>query len=81
LHTLEDLGKEPDAPTMIFVTHYLEEIMPVFSHVFLLQSGKCLAQGKKNEILRSELLTETFGIPIEVKEEADRYWTRVALSS
>ncbi len=81
LHTLDELGRAPDAPSMIFVTHYLEEIMPVFSHVFLLQGGRCLAQGKKSETLRSELLTQTFSIPIQVKEEADRYWTRVALEA
>ena len=39
LSTLESLGRMPGGPTMILVTHYLEEIMPAFSHVFLLKSG------------------------------------------
>ncbi|NLJ27135.1 MAG: ABC transporter ATP-binding protein [Deltaproteobacteria bacterium] len=80
LRTLEDLGRAPDAPTMIFVTHYLEEIMPVFSHVFLMEGGRCLAQGRKNEMLRSELLTQAFGIPIDVIEKGNRYWARVSLT-
>ena len=41
---------------MIMVTHYLEEIMPAFSHVFLLKSGRCAAKGEKKDILSPELL-------------------------
>ncbi|MGA2403496.1 MAG: molybdenum ABC transporter ATP-binding protein, partial [Syntrophobacteraceae bacterium] len=59
------------------VTHYLEEIMPVFSHVFLLKSGGCAAKGKKDQILRRDLLSQAFGIPIEAGSENGRYWTRV----
>ena len=50
---------------MILVTHYLEEIMPAFTHVFLLKSGRCAAKGEKEQILRRDLLTQAFGIPIE----------------
>jgi iron complex transport system ATP-binding protein len=63
---------------MILVTHYLEEIMPAFSHVFLLKSGRCAAQGEKDRILRRDLLTQAFGIPIEAGRENGRYWSRVA---
>lgn len=76
LGTLQDLGRAPDAPTMIFVTHHLEEVMPVFTHAFLLKDGRCLAQGEKESMLSSELLSETFGIAIEVVEEGKRYWAR-----
>ncbi len=62
LSTLEGLGRSPEGPTMILVTHYLEEIMPAFSHVFLLKSGRCAARGEKEEILGRGLLTQVFGI-------------------
>jgi iron complex transport system ATP-binding protein len=78
LGTLESLGCMPDGPSMILVTHYLEEIMPAFSHVFLLKSGCCAAQGEKDLILRRDLLTRAFGIPIEAGRENGRYWSRVA---
>ena len=77
LSILESLGRGPDAPTMVFVTHHLEEIMPVFSHVFLLKEGRCLAQGRKEDLLRSDLLSRAFGISFEVMEEECRFWTRV----
>lgn len=78
LATLEDLGRTPDGPTMILVTHYLEEIMPVFSHVLLLKSGRCAAKGEKDQILRRDLLTHAFGIPVEAGQENGRYWSRLA---
>ena len=77
LNTLEELGSAPDAPVMILVTHHLEEITPVFSHVFLLKEGRCLARGSKRDMLQPDLLSETFGIRIEAIEERNRFWARI----
>jgi len=79
LSTLEDLGRTPGGPTMILVTHHLQEIMPAFTHVFLLKAGRCTSAGRKEEILKRDVLTEIFGIPIEAGSEHGRYWTRVQL--
>jgi iron complex transport system ATP-binding protein len=81
LQTIEGLSREEKAPTMILVTHHLEEIVRGFSHVFLLKDGQCLAQGRKDEMLRSDLLSETFGIPIEVREEKGRYWAGMCFNA
>ncbi len=77
LSTLESLGRTPGGPTMILVTHYLEEITPAFSHVFLMKSGCCAAKGKKEQVLRRDLLTQAFGVPIESGSDNGRYWSRV----
>ena len=53
--------------------------MPTFTHALMLRQGICVAQGQKREILSSELLTKTFGIPVKVTEEGDRYWSRIPL--
>lgn len=79
LGRLEELGRDPEGPTMIFVTHHLQEVMPVFTHALLLRRGTCLAQGEKPRILCSELLSEAFGIPVKVNMEGLRFWTRVPL--
>lgn len=76
LQALEDLALTPDAPTMIFVTHYLEEIVPVFTHTLLLKGGTSLAQGRKAKVLQSEPLSQTFGIPMEVNTDGNRYWAK-----
>lgn len=77
LQTLENLGRTPQAPTMIFVTHHLEEILPVFSHAFLIKAGKCVASGRKSNSLTGEMLSKTFEVPMEVHEEEGRLWSRV----
>jgi iron complex transport system ATP-binding protein len=79
LTILEHLGRAPGGPTMIFVTHHLQEIMPTFTHAFLLKEGRCVAQGQKADILRSKLLAEAFGIPVKVNEEGNRYWVQIPL--
>src|SRR2546430_16605157 len=38
LQFLDRLGRKRSAPTVVLVTHHVEEIMPVFSHVLLLRS-------------------------------------------
>jgi iron complex transport system ATP-binding protein len=73
LQALEALSRTSDAPTMIFVTHHLEEIMPSWDHVFLMKQGECLARGRKQEILSSELLSEAFAVPIQVANDGGRY--------
>jgi iron complex transport system ATP-binding protein len=81
LQILEDFGRASDSPTMILVTHHLEEIVPVFTHIFLLKEGRCLAEGKKEEILKSDCLTQAFGIPLEILEQGNRYWSRARFRS
>jgi len=81
LDTLEHLGRSAGGPTMIFVTHHLQEIMPTFTHAFLLRQGSCLAMGQKREILRSELLSQAFGIQVQVTAEGKRYWSRIKVKS
>lgn len=77
LSTLEALGQAPGGPTMILVTHHLAEIMPSFTHAFLLKAGRCAARGTKKAVLESALLSDVFGIKIEAQCRNDRYWSRV----
>jgi iron complex transport system ATP-binding protein len=81
LQILEDFGRAPESPTMVLVTHHLEEIVPVFTHTLLLKAGRCLASGRKSDILRSDILSDAFGIPLDVREERNRYWTQALFHS
>ena len=44
---LERLARKRGAPTLVLVTHHVEEIMPAFSHVLILKDGAVLAAGPK----------------------------------
>jgi len=52
------------APTLILVTHHVEEIVAGFSHVLALKAGRVLAAGKRKQVLKSGILTEVFGEPV-----------------
>lgn len=74
---LQRLGSRRGAPSLIFVTHHVEEIMPVFSHALLLREGRVLAAGRKESILNSAHLSETFEATLRLTRRSGRY----ALSS
>ena len=60
LQFLQRLGKSRGAPTLVLVTHHVEEIMPVLSHVLILKDGSILAGGRKVAILNSRNLSQAF---------------------
>ena len=81
LQFLDRLGRRKKGPTLTLVTHHVEEITPVFSHALLLKAGAVLANGQKQNILRSSLLTEAFESPIHLRARKGRYSLTVSPSS
>jgi iron complex transport system ATP-binding protein len=73
---LAELAADPDAPTLVLVTHHVEEIPPGFGHALLLREGSVVAQGLLDDTVTGENLTKTFGLPLLVRQEADRFTAR-----
>jgi iron complex transport system ATP-binding protein len=73
LSLVNRLSSRKEAPTSIFVTHHIEEIVPAISHVLVLKEGSVLAAGPKDRVLGSEVLSEGFGHPVVVRRKGDRY--------
>ena len=67
LQFLQRLGRSAEAPTLVLVTHHVEEIMPVFSHVLVLKAGRVLCAGPKESVLTSGTLSEAFAAPAKIK--------------
>ncbi|XID96083.1 ABC transporter ATP-binding protein [Paenibacillaceae bacterium WGS1546] len=74
LQSISELAAEPDAPTLLFVTHHVEEIMPIFNKTLLIRGGRSFAQGHSKEMLTSGELTAFFQIPVEVRWQDGRAW-------
>jgi iron complex transport system ATP-binding protein len=75
-HFLQFIGRlvrHRDAPTMVLVTHHVEEIMPAFSHVLVLKGGRVLASGPKLKVLKSPILSDAFHAPIALRRKGERY--------
>ena len=56
LQFLSRIARARGAPTMVLVTHHVEEIVPLFSHVLVLKSGRVLAAGPRARVLTSATL-------------------------
>ncbi len=67
LKFIDRLGVQKNAPTLVFVTHHVEEIRSIFSHAMLLRAGEVLASGPIEEVLNSKKLTQTFGARVKLR--------------
>ncbi|MDG3005774.1 ABC transporter ATP-binding protein [Paludisphaera mucosa] len=78
LATIQSLHQEADPPTVVLITHHLEELPPAVSHVMVLQDGRVAAQGDPESVLRSDLLSDVYQCPLEVVRADGRYYSRVS---
>ncbi|GAA1917929.1 ABC transporter ATP-binding protein [Streptomyces sodiiphilus] len=72
------LARDPYAPSMVMVTHHVEEIAPGFTHVLLIRQGRVLDAGPVDKVLTSAALSRCFGLPLVVERQGDR-WTAQGL--
>lgn len=68
--TMRELARQ--GITLVLVTHHIEEIIPEIERVVMLRGGKILADGPRAELLRDAPLSELFGGPIHVVDQAGR---------
>jgi iron complex transport system ATP-binding protein len=80
LEFLGRLSRRPDAPTLVLVTHHVEEITPIFSHALLLRGGTVLASGPIARSLTSRSLSQLFDHPVRLSRSGGRLSLRVDLA-
>jgi iron complex transport system ATP-binding protein len=78
LHLLGGYASAPAAPGMVMVTHHVEEIPVGFTHALLLREGRVVAAGPLGETVTSELIGETFGLPVVITETDGRFAARAS---
>lgn len=64
-------------PTVILITHHVEELPPATSQILLLSEGRCAAQGTPDEVLREEVLSRAFGCRVQVRRSGGRHYLEV----
>ena len=72
--TLDALASDPAAPSMVLVTHHVEEIPPAMTHALLLRAGQVVASGPIETTLTAPALSDCFGLGLQV-ERRDGRWT------
>jgi iron complex transport system ATP-binding protein len=76
IRRLTRFAADPDAPASVLVTHHVEELPPGISHVMLLRDGRIVAAGLARDVLTAPLLSETFGLPLQVERRDGRWYAR-----
>ncbi|MGQ0825436.1 MAG: ABC transporter ATP-binding protein [Actinomycetota bacterium] len=69
---------ESSRPPTVLVTHHVEEIPPGFTHALVLQQGHALASGPIAETVTSVVLSEAFGLALQIASMHGRYSARLA---
>lgn len=60
-------------PTLILITHHIEEIVPGIQRVIFLREGRLAGDGPRREMLTSARLSDLFGLPLAIREAAGYY--------
>ena len=77
---LADFARRPQSPSLVLVTHHLEEIPPGITHALLLGQGQMIAAGPLEVTVTSDLVSRTFGMSFDVRRIGER-WSAVMKQS
>lgn len=72
--TINELATQKSAPTIILVTHHIEEVLPAFSHTLLLRKGRVFEQGRREDVFTSSRLSGFFEKNVQVDWHSNRAW-------
>ncbi|MBB4934676.1 iron complex transport system ATP-binding protein [Lipingzhangella halophila] len=65
-----------DAPALVTVSHHVEEIPPGFTHVLMMREGGVVAGGPVDKVMTADNLSATFGLPLKVEFDGERWSAR-----
>lgn len=74
LQFIEKIANDSNGPTLIYVTHHVEEILPLFTHTLFLRKGEVFDSGRTDEKLTETNLSLFFNRPIIVQQQQNRSW-------
>ncbi len=74
LGTLQKLGKLNKVPSLIYVTHHIEEILPLFKKTLILKDGKVLESGKTSTVLKQKVLEKLYRVSLYLTKKKGRHW-------
>jgi iron complex transport system ATP-binding protein len=73
---LDAFAHRSETPTLIFVTHHVEEIPAFVSQALVLKAGGVLARGAIGDVCTSAILSQAFEHPLRVERDGGRFALR-----
>jgi iron complex transport system ATP-binding protein len=63
--------------SLIYVTHHVEEITPLFNKIFIIDGGRCYYSGDIDDGINDRVLSGIFGREIRVTKVNGRYYSMI----
>lgn len=73
LQFVRRLARGGAAPTLVLVTHHVEEIVPCFTHALMLRGGRVVASGRLRDTVTAANLGATFGERVRLERRRGRF--------
>ena len=70
---IQALARRRRGPSLVLVTHHVEEIMPAFTHALVLRGGRLFASGRCRSVVTTRVLSGAFGSRLKVARKKGRY--------
>ena len=80
MRTIDDLARNTDL-TIIYVTHYPEEMLASFDQSMLLRDGKIFAKGNTEDVFTTEIISDFMRYPIDVVHGEGNYSMELEVES
>jgi len=77
LATVQRVLAMDEPPTVLMITHHVEELLPDTAKLVLMKQGRVLAEGVPDEIVTPERLSQAFGCKVYVRRVHGRWWPEV----
>ena len=77
LATVERILAQPNPPTVLMITHHVEEMSPRTRHVMLFKDGQVVASGAPDAVITAGTLSSLYDCPVFVRKEHGRFWLQV----
>lgn len=72
LSLIAKLANSSQTPSMIFVTHHVDELLPCFDHTLLLKAGTVFQSGTAGEVMTPEIMTAFYDHRVSVQRRGGR---------
>jgi len=77
LASLRKVGGRKQIPALIYVTHHIEEILPLFRHTLVLRYGRILRAGATRDALGASVVKDLYGVSMTIIRRKNRYWSMI----
>jgi len=76
LSLVEQICNMKESPTLLYVSHHIEEITPSFQHTLFLKNGEIHSSGKTKDLLTENNLLNFYGRSIKIIWNNERPWIK-----